>query len=137
MILTTEQAATLLNRKPQTLRRWSCLNDGPISPIRINGRLAWREADIQKLMKGEHATNEKKPKPVIEGQKRRGRPTKAEAARKHLSHPELAPFYALVKLMQKLKDGIEKDHLAKAFDESPYAKTIRKVVLHMEALGEL
>lgn len=46
----TDQAAYYLNRKPQTLRTWACLENGAIRPIRINGRLAWRVEDIRELM---------------------------------------------------------------------------------------
>lgn len=46
----TEAAAYYLNRKPQTLRAWACLENGLIRPIRINGRLAWPVADIKKLV---------------------------------------------------------------------------------------
>lgn len=50
----TEQAAYYLNRQPQTLRAWSCLQPaGAIRPVRINGRLAWRVADIRALLNGE------------------------------------------------------------------------------------
>ncbi len=45
----TEEAAYHLNRKPQTLRAWACQH-GPISPIRINGRLAWKVSDIRALL---------------------------------------------------------------------------------------
>lgn len=38
--VTTAQAAKALNRAPQTLRKWACLENGPLRPIRINGRLA-------------------------------------------------------------------------------------------------
>lgn len=49
----TEQAAYYLNRQPQTLRAWSCLQPaGAIRPVRINGRLAWRVADIRALLEG-------------------------------------------------------------------------------------
>ena len=48
--LTTEEAAAAVNRKPQTLRKWACLENGPIRPIRINGRLAWRVSDLKALM---------------------------------------------------------------------------------------
>ncbi len=51
-ILSTDDAAELLNRKPQTLRRWACLENGPIRPIRINGRLAWRVSDLRALLEG-------------------------------------------------------------------------------------
>lgn len=50
----TDQAAYYLNRQPQTLRAWSCLQpSGGIRPIKINGRLAWRTDDIRKLLSGE------------------------------------------------------------------------------------
>jgi hypothetical protein len=49
-VLPTDQAAAAINRKPQTLRKWACLENGPIRPIRINGRLAWRVADLQTLL---------------------------------------------------------------------------------------
>jgi len=39
--VTTEAAAYYLNRKPQTMRIWACMENGPIRPSRINGRLAW------------------------------------------------------------------------------------------------
>ena len=51
-VLPTVQAAAVINRRPQTLRRWACLEDGPIRPIRINGRLAWRVSDLQSLLAG-------------------------------------------------------------------------------------
>lgn len=46
----TAAAAYLLNRRPQTLRGWACREDGPLRPIRVNGRLAWRVADIRALL---------------------------------------------------------------------------------------
>ncbi len=49
-VLNTVEAARHLNRRPQTLRRWSCFDSGPIKPIRINGRLAWRVADLERLL---------------------------------------------------------------------------------------
>ena len=49
-VLNTDQAAAAINRKPQTLRRWACLENGPIRPIRINGRLAWRVSDLRALL---------------------------------------------------------------------------------------
>lgn len=47
-----DQAAFYLNRQKQTLRAWACLENGPIRPIRINGRLAWKVADIRNLLNG-------------------------------------------------------------------------------------
>jgi hypothetical protein len=54
-VLPTDEAAAAINRKPQTLRKWACLENGPIRPVRINGRLAWRVSDLQKLLNGEAA----------------------------------------------------------------------------------
>lgn len=48
--LPTDAAAHHLARKPQTLRSWACLENGPIRPIRINGRLAWSVSDIKILL---------------------------------------------------------------------------------------
>lgn len=48
----TDAAAYHCNRKPQTLRAWACLENGPIRPVRINGRLAWPVAAIRKLLEG-------------------------------------------------------------------------------------
>lgn len=47
----TPQAAYYLNRRPQTLRTWAMKSGtGPVSCIRINGRLAWPTAEIRKLL---------------------------------------------------------------------------------------
>lgn len=46
----TEQAAYYLDRKPQTMRAWACLENGAIRPIRINGRLAWPVKEIKKVL---------------------------------------------------------------------------------------
>jgi hypothetical protein len=51
-VLPTNEAAAAINRAPQTLRKWACLENGPIRPVRINGRLAWRVADLQMLLAG-------------------------------------------------------------------------------------
>ena len=48
--LTTREAAYHLNRAQQTLRLWACRENGPIRPLRINGRLAWRVSDIRRLV---------------------------------------------------------------------------------------
>ncbi len=52
-ILSTKDAAEALNRRPQTLRKWACLGTGPIRPVRINGRMGWRVADIRRLIDGD------------------------------------------------------------------------------------
>ena len=49
-VLDTAAAAHYLNRRPQTMRGWACHEDGPIKPIRINGRLAWRTSDLKKFL---------------------------------------------------------------------------------------
>ena len=46
----TAATAYYLNRRPQTLRGWACLENGPLRPIRIMGRLAWNVAEIKALM---------------------------------------------------------------------------------------
>lgn len=51
--LPTHEAAPAINRRPQTLRKWAALECGPIRPIRINGRLAWRVSDLRALLCGE------------------------------------------------------------------------------------
>ena len=47
--LTTAETAYYLNRRPQTLRGWACLENGPLRPVRINGRLAWSTATVKEL----------------------------------------------------------------------------------------
>ncbi len=54
-LLTTEEAALVMNRKPQTLRGWACLGTGPIAPVRIHGRLGWRKDQIEALLNGDSA----------------------------------------------------------------------------------
>jgi hypothetical protein len=48
--LPTSEAAAHLNRAEQTLRLWACKEDGPLRPIRIHGRLAWRVADLKHVL---------------------------------------------------------------------------------------
>ena len=48
--VTTEEAAYYLNRRPQTCRAWACLENGPLRPLRINGRLAWPVAELRKVL---------------------------------------------------------------------------------------
>ena len=47
--LTTAECAFYLNRQPQTLRGWACLENGPIRPRRISGLLAWPTAEVKAL----------------------------------------------------------------------------------------
>lgn len=51
----TDAAAYYLSRKPQTLRAWACLENGPIRPARVNGRLSWSVAEISALLNGGEA----------------------------------------------------------------------------------
>lgn len=48
--LSTREAAFHLNRAEQTLRLWAMRENGPIQPLRVNGRLAWRVADLKRLL---------------------------------------------------------------------------------------
>ncbi len=48
--LPTPEAAGHLNRAEQTLRLWACLDNGPIRPLRVNGRLAWPVAEIRRVL---------------------------------------------------------------------------------------
>lgn len=48
----TACAAFHLNRRPQTMRSWACLENGPIRPHRINRFLVWSVADIKRLLAG-------------------------------------------------------------------------------------
>lgn len=47
--LKTEEAAYYLNRRPQTLRAWACLDNGPLRPKRLHGLLAWSTAEVKAL----------------------------------------------------------------------------------------
>lgn len=49
-VLPTSEAARHLNRAPQTLRLWAAYENGPIRPIRVNGRLGWPTASIRHLL---------------------------------------------------------------------------------------
>ena len=46
----TATAAHHLIRKPQTLRGWACLENGPLRPLRINGRLAWSVSELRRVL---------------------------------------------------------------------------------------
>lgn len=47
--LKTEEAAHYLNRRPQTMRSWASLENGPLRPRRIAGLLAWSTAEVKAL----------------------------------------------------------------------------------------
>ena len=46
----TSDAAFHLSRAQQTLRIWACRENGPLRPLRIQGRLAWPVAEIRRLL---------------------------------------------------------------------------------------
>ena len=46
----TASAAYYLSRRPQTLRGWACLENGPLRPIRISGRLAWPVSELKRVL---------------------------------------------------------------------------------------
>ena len=46
----TATAAFHLNRQPQTVRGWACLENGPLRPIRVHGRLAWSVAELRRVL---------------------------------------------------------------------------------------
>jgi hypothetical protein len=46
----TASAAFYLNRQQQTLRCWACHEDGPLRPVRVNGRLAWSVSEIKRVL---------------------------------------------------------------------------------------
>lgn len=48
-LLNTNEAAAILCRKPQTLRKWAALECGPIRPVRVFGRLGWRTDEVLRL----------------------------------------------------------------------------------------
>jgi hypothetical protein len=46
----TADAAFYLNRKQQTLRGWACLENGPLRPVRVHGRLAWPVSELKRIL---------------------------------------------------------------------------------------
>lgn len=49
-LISTEEAAYLLNLKPQTMYKWACYENGPISPVRIGRSVKWRLSDVASLV---------------------------------------------------------------------------------------
>jgi hypothetical protein len=48
--LPTNEAAFHLNRAQQTMRLWAMREDGPLRPMRINGRLAWPVSELRRVL---------------------------------------------------------------------------------------
>lgn len=46
----TATAAHHLSRQPQTLRCWAAFESGPLRPLRVHGRLAWKTEDLRRLL---------------------------------------------------------------------------------------
>jgi hypothetical protein len=51
-LVPTDCAAFHLNRRPQTLREWACLENGLLRPVRVGKRLGWRTADLRRILQG-------------------------------------------------------------------------------------
>jgi hypothetical protein len=51
--VSTDDAAKLLHRKPNTLRAWARSEAPPLQPVRINGRLLWPASGIVALLSGQ------------------------------------------------------------------------------------
>lgn len=49
-VLPTKDAAFHLSRAQQTLRIWAAFENGPIRPLRINGRLAWPVSELRRIL---------------------------------------------------------------------------------------
>jgi hypothetical protein len=49
-VLPTSEAAYHLNRAQQTLRLWAMYENGPIRPLRVNGRLAWPVSELRRVL---------------------------------------------------------------------------------------
>lgn len=46
----TNAAAWYMGRKPGTLRDWAADENGPIQPLRVQGRLAWPVAELKRVL---------------------------------------------------------------------------------------
>ncbi|MCU4482579.1 helix-turn-helix domain-containing protein [Acinetobacter ursingii] len=46
LLLSTKEAAQMLGLKPQTLRRWTIYENGPITPIRYGRLVRWSKREI-------------------------------------------------------------------------------------------
>jgi hypothetical protein len=53
--LPTHEAAYHLNRVQQTLRLWAMRENGPLRPIRVNGRLAWPVSELRRILQVQSA----------------------------------------------------------------------------------
>ena len=69
LTVTTKEAARLLDRRPQTLRKWACYGGGPIEPIWSHGRLLWALEDIERLRKFRNTERQKAQQKAQQRQK--------------------------------------------------------------------
>ncbi len=51
-LIDTWEAAAILSMRPQTLYKWSCYQNGPISSVHVGGSVKWRLTDIAKHIGG-------------------------------------------------------------------------------------
>lgn len=49
-VVDTGKAAEILGKSKSTLRKWACYENGPIRPVRIGRRLAWRISDLERIL---------------------------------------------------------------------------------------
>lgn len=49
-VVDTEKAAKILGKSKNTLRKWACYENGPIRPVRLGRRLAWRISDLERIL---------------------------------------------------------------------------------------
>ena len=49
-VLNIAETSWYLRMAKQTLRIWACTGKGPITPLKIGGRLHWRTSDVKKLL---------------------------------------------------------------------------------------
>ncbi|WP_407081639.1 helix-turn-helix domain-containing protein [Methylomonas montana] len=55
--VTTKEAAAFLNRKVQTLHTWAWSGKGPVKPVKVGGRWAWRIDDLKAAVSGNAAVD--------------------------------------------------------------------------------
>jgi Helix-turn-helix domain len=53
----TDEAAAIVDRSKETLRRWACSEDPPVKPRRVGRRLRWLVADLQRYVNGEQPSS--------------------------------------------------------------------------------
>lgn len=49
-LITTSEAAAVLNIRPQTVYKWSCYESGPLQCVRVGRSVKWRLSDVAALV---------------------------------------------------------------------------------------